>query len=193
VTTKLHINVHQGIVEAEGDEQLVREIYLDFKSEILALFQKAASVAPTKPTEVGGGQEAQNLGSKSQKKSKPKSSTGKPKSPQKSSGASSYTPKLEHDTDTSGCLQFYNKYKPKSHSEHVLVFAKYLQSIGLDTVTANQIYTCYVACKAPMPKAFLQAIRDAHSKKNGFVRYTSPDDISITHIGEGKLNSMEQL
>lgn len=33
--TKLHINISQGIVDVEGDADLVREIYADFKDKLL--------------------------------------------------------------------------------------------------------------------------------------------------------------
>jgi hypothetical protein len=36
VHTKLHINIHQGVVDVEGDSDLVREVYSDFKGKLLS-------------------------------------------------------------------------------------------------------------------------------------------------------------
>ena len=35
MSTKLHINFHQGILEAEGEETFVRFIYSEFKAELI--------------------------------------------------------------------------------------------------------------------------------------------------------------
>lgn len=37
MTTKLHINISQGIIDVEGDPDLVRAIYDDFKDQLLDL------------------------------------------------------------------------------------------------------------------------------------------------------------
>jgi hypothetical protein len=44
--TKLHINLQQGIIDVEGETDLVKEVYADFKDHLL---KKAAS-APTATT-----------------------------------------------------------------------------------------------------------------------------------------------
>lgn len=40
MNTKLHINISQGLIEVEGEEKFVREIYNDFKSDIAKQFGK---------------------------------------------------------------------------------------------------------------------------------------------------------
>lgn len=51
--TKLHINLAQGLVEIEGDEKLVREIYADFKPQLLQREQQLRTSPPKSKVDKG--------------------------------------------------------------------------------------------------------------------------------------------
>ena len=99
-----------------------------------------------------------------------------------------YKPKLDKELNLNGLAKFYSEFKPRSHSERILIFTKYLQTLGIETATADQIFTCYMKLKERMPKFYLQAFRDAHGSKYGFIEYKSPSHIQLTHIGENHFN-----
>ena len=57
--TKLHINIAQGIIDIEGEEQFVQSIFTAFKDTLLPLFRKAAP----KQKDEGEGEEGADEGS----------------------------------------------------------------------------------------------------------------------------------
>jgi hypothetical protein len=42
--------------------------------------------------------------------------------------------------------------------------------------------------KERLPKVYLQALRDAHGRRRGYIDYQSPTSIRVTHIGENHFN-----
>ena len=43
--TKLHINIHQGVIDVEGDVDLVKQVYADFKDHLLKKVAKAPAAS----------------------------------------------------------------------------------------------------------------------------------------------------
>lgn len=178
MTSKVLINVFEGSVHVEGEEDFVREVYSDFKTLMIEMMKdaphsKCASVAP--PEEVGP-QKA---------KAKKRAPTKKPSnSSAQASGINPDNPSLDKNLDTSGIDTFYSQYAPKNHSEKILIFMRFLKdTAGIEDPNTDQIYTCYNAVGEKPAAAFAQSFRDTSSKKFGYIDYNSASDISLTFIG----------
>lgn len=119
MTTKLHINISQGVIDVEGDPDLVRGIYDDFKDQLLDVVKRGptASAALTPgPTHAENGDSASDASSKP----KPKRRTPPKKKvngDDSASGVVADSPKLDKNLDTSGLGTFYGKYVPKNNAE----------------------------------------------------------------------------
>lgn len=173
---KIHIDIAQGRLDVEGDADLVREIYADFKDQLSKTPQIAKKDDPS-----------QEAGVKQAKKS---SSKKKPKAGSEGGGIDPDHPKLDKDLNLSALPKFYSQYEPKNNAEKILLFAHFLiNESGIDAPNTDQFYTCYLHLKEKVPKVFSQTFRDAGGKNYGFIYYNSPTDISISHIGINHLNS----
>lgn len=181
MTVKLHINISQGLIEVEGDADLVREIYFDFKEQLL----NGDRVTP-KPAS-----HRQEVPSDSEEVSKPKSKTkrrGVPK--RKASGDDegpsiiADQPKLDKNLDTSGLPTYFGQFEAKNNADKILVFLKFMtDELQIESPNTDQFYTCFEKVNERVPKVFSQAFRDASGRKFGFIDYNSPTDIRLTTTG----------
>jgi len=116
MTTKLHINLQQGILEVEGEESFVREMYEDFKTELRPLYD-----IRSKSGESGA------AGT-----SKP-ASTSKGKTQSKGARPKKDGLKVDKTLDLSGTggavslKDYVNKYAPKSNMDRNVVFVDYVK------------------------------------------------------------------
>jgi len=171
---KLRIDLSQGILDVEGTEKFVSEIYHDFKENLSHKFQvKSVSTPPPLnqhiPTEKSIGQS----------KKKHKFSSG------------IKTPSLAKDLDLLGkdkgvsLKTFISSYvAPKSAMEWNVLFVYYLQKmLGIPSVGIDHIYTCYKHLNEKTPKNLYQSlINTAHRK--GSINTDSIDSITVTMVGE---------
>ncbi|AZV22655.1 hypothetical protein [Mesorhizobium sp. M7A.F.Ce.TU.012.03.2.1] len=185
MNTKIHFSQGDTVFDVEGDADVVREVYRDLKG---ALVGRLAMVKPmplrehiADALEDTGATEVQRKKPVRRKKGNSGSTSSEPR-------AEAYQPSLVKDLKAPGLEEFYGKFIPKSHSEKVLMFAHFLRESGYDPCTANQIFTCYKLVNIARPKAFKQAIIDAHGTKFGYVEYGGVDNIRVTTIGEDYLN-----
>ena len=181
---KLHINILEGTLIAEGKQEFVETIYQDFKSELSNRIEKPLNNSPVEhhPTHSNDSMpqpKARPL--KRKKLKKPSSEQGGQKNP-------AYTPQLQKNLDLSGIQDFYKQYEPKNNAEKILIFAQFLKEKGFDICTADQIYTCYSVIKERIPKVFLQAIRDTHGRSYGYIDHQGPEEIRLTTVGENHFN-----
>lgn len=174
--TKLHLNIAQGVIEVEGDEVLVRQVYEDFKSGLLGR---------GKPNSEDGIKVKNESGSERVKK-RGRSPRRTPKSGDAGKSKVEYAPSFKKDLDLSKLERFYDQYDPKNHSEKILIFAVFLRD-GLKIVpcTADDIFTCYtnLKSKTKIPQAFVQALRDADGRQK-LINFVSPNEINIPISGE---------
>ena len=184
MSTKLHIDLSQGVIDVEGNESFVKSIYDDFREEALKNFSPSTKPDQTTPpppqTPAGGG-----AGGKKKKARAKKTSGGKTKS-------SDYKPKFKSDMDLSGLEGFYDQFLPKSHSEKILIFAQFLgEQLKTKPLTADDIFSCYFTLKGKTatPEAFVQALRDAQSRK-GYIKIDSLTDISVSIAGNNHFNQV---
>ena len=180
MTTKLHINLVQGIIDVEGDPAFVRSVYEDFKLQ-LATSSKPTKTAPERTVDVSEVEETP--------KAKPK---GKRRAPAKRKGAEDDggpqvnpdAPKLDKNLDTSKLNAFYSQFEPSNNPEKILVFLKFLiEELDVESPTTDQVYTCYERVNERVPKVFSQAFRDTQGRKFGYIDYNSPTDIRLTTVG----------
>lgn len=180
VTAKLHINISQGIIDVEGDPELVRAVYEDFKIQLLA--------GPTvrSPLHQDFDETAnapENGKSKAKVKRKP-SSKKRAASDDVGPNISADSPKLDKSLDTSTLVDFYERYETTNNPEKILVFLKFLKDeLGIDNPNTDQVYTCFEKVNARVPKAFSQAFRDTSGRKFGYIDYNSATDINVTTVG----------
>lgn len=193
MTSRLQIRLGEVLLDVEGDPTLVLEVYRDFRDRIVRNFktdglvgpdavapaspsvsEDPAPIAQVEPREVAARR-------KGARRKRPSANGGEPRT-------EAYTPTMIKNLDLRGLPEFYAKFKPKSHSEKILIFAEFLKDKGHEPCTADQIFTCYAFARVERPKAFRQAIIDAHGLKHGFIDYKTVGDIRVTHLGEDHLN-----
>lgn len=178
--TKLHINLTQGIIDVEGDAELVKAVYEDFKDRI------AGSDAAFRPLAEQQAETSTKDVPNDAKKPKRRPPARKKVNTIEGDVAavSAETPKLDKTVDTSSLEAFYDQYEPGSAPEKILIFLKYLiDNAGIDNPNTDQVFTCFRALKMKVPVAYAQAFRDASSKR-GFIDLKSATDIKITIIGD---------
>lgn len=181
--TKFHINVSQGIIDIEGEPDVVREIYADFKDKLLSQFGNWADDTAESPTTPETPAPKATLQRRAPSRKRAKVET-------EEIGVDADKPKLDKDLDTSKLADFYGQFEPKNNPEKILVFSKFLtEELGIESPTTDQIYTCYLALKEKIPKVFSQAFRDTGGKKYGYIDYKAPSDIKVTIMGTNHFNS----
>jgi len=173
---KLKIDLTQGILEVEGSEKLVIEIYNDFKQNLSLKLQVRDSHAPS--LSVNGKKENTKDQSKEQIKPKHKSSS------------TIKTPSLVKDLDllgkgkASSLKDFVNSYSPKSGMEWNLLFVYYLQKIlEISAISINHVYTCYKHVNTKSPNNIYQSLIDT-ARRKGYINTDSIDAITVTIVGE---------
>ncbi len=179
--TKLHINLTQGIIDVEGDVELVKAVYEDFKDQLTG-----HSLSAPRPSEQQPDAPAADTGSGAAPKPKKRVTTRrKAKTSQDAhSTIDPNAPQLDKSLDTSQLAAYFDQYKVGNHPERVLIFLKFLNDeLGIESPNTDQVYTCYEAVDERIPKAFSQAFRDASGRKFGYIDYNSPTEISITVVG----------
>ena len=190
VTTKLHINISQGIVDVEGDPELVRAIYDDFKERLLEAVNRTPSEssahAPlSMPAENSEGAGETPNKSRSKRRAVIKKKVTGEENP---SGVFADSPKLDKNLDMSGLGAFYGNYAPKNNPEKILIFLKFMtEELNINSPNTDQVYTCFKATGEKIPKAFAQAFYDT-SSKNGYIDFRTSVDLPITIAGDNHFN-----
>lgn len=179
--SKLHIDLSQGLVEVEGDADLVREIYRDLKDHLLSGAPPPGRTQPLTREEAPPPDNNGEVKPKSKRRSSPRK---KGDSDSGSSGISADAPKLDKNFDTSKLGAFYGQFEPKNNAEKILIFLKFItEELGQENPNTDQVYTCFKKTGEKIPKAYAQAFYDA-SSKHGFIDFRSATDIAVTIAGD---------
>lgn len=183
MTTKLRINTNEGILEVEGEEGFVREIYTDFKAELA----KPRADAPADTSGQPSGTAAQKSAAKSQKPERKSNDNAVKK---KARTGKSDEPKVDKNLDLSGvdgaaCLKdFVAQYQPKTNMERNVVFIAYLKDeMNLEQVGIDQLWTCYHDLGVSFPVNMKQSIYDTSSAKS-WINVPSLDALSLSVQGK---------
>lgn len=181
-TTKIHINIKQGIFEAEGSEEFVERMFGEFKENIKIEKLDGVPIPPSSPT--SDSQEASRQSKESPKKTAPK----KAKATKTKGGSSEATLVKELDLTggaTKESLRDYcARFVIKTNMERNLVFTYYLQNIlEVKGFGVNHIFTCYRNIpNTKIPGNLKQSLYDTSAK--GWIAVKSiENDISVPVIG----------
>lgn len=184
-STKLVINIKEGIIQAEGDEAFVREVYNDFKEVV----SKKAVTASTPAALEHIREPTSEKDSQGSTATSPRGKAKRIASSNKGGGDTVFKPKFDTDLDLTGIEEFYAKFSPVNNSEKILVFTAFLRDhLSKATCTAHEIYTCYFITKEKIPAAFVQAFRDCQSRTH-YIKYTTLNDIEVAIPGNNWLNA----
>ncbi|MDO9166741.1 MAG: hypothetical protein Q7U13_11605 [Rhodoferax sp.] len=180
-TAKLRIDLSQGQLEVEGSDQLVREIYADFKDQLSG----SKSSPPVRSTNA----------SSNPTSSKPNGETVNQKSSgKKRSNSGSPQPSMVKDLDLSGKARnverlkdFHASFTINSNLERNLVFIYYLQHrIEVSPITPDHVFTCYRDVGVKVPAALVQSLRDT-SNRRGWLDTANTNDLKVTTPGMNHL------
>jgi len=184
-TTKLIINLKEGIVEVEGTEDFVRDVYNDFKERV----SRPVPLPPAPPARLeqfkATGEAEGTLAARRT------TTTSRRGVAAKTGETANYKPKFNNDLNLNGLAEFYDLYAPKTHAEKILIFAAFLRDkIGISPCAADDIFTCYftIKNKTKTPEAFVQAFRDCQSRTH-YIKFISLTAIEITIPGDNFLSS----
>jgi hypothetical protein len=166
--TKLRIDIPHGLVEVEGEELFVRDVYKDFKDRLAKTVSAPAPHVKLKaPT---GGTPA----------SKPPKSKGK-------GSRNDYNGKLDKTLDLSAAdgkpslKDFMRGIEARSLTKKNAAFVHYLKEhAGVAKVNVDHIYTCHNEV-GKLPGALRQSLRDASGE--GLIEFGDPDDIALAIPG----------
>jgi len=170
---RIKIDLSQGVLEVEGEEGFLKEIYEDFKSRVsIATDSKATHPAIEAETAA------------SENKNKPTKSKIK-------TGARKETYSFVKDLNLRGdgksidsLKDFYTKKLPSSAMETTTVFIYYLCSVlKINNVGLDHLYTCYKEVGQKVPAALRQNLLDTAHRK-GTIDTSSLDNVTLTTRGE---------
>jgi hypothetical protein len=165
---RLNINLQTGIIEVDGDDQLVREVYADYKAGLFAN-SKVQPAAQKIDSKVSSKNPAETGNDRSQKKG-----------PRRSSGFT-----LVNDLDLKTLREFFQAKKPTNGFEKNVIFVYYLQqTLGMKNgITADHVYTCYKSVGEKFPAALRQNLIDT-ARRKGWIDTRDTNNIRLSTIGE---------
>jgi len=180
-TSKLRIDLSQGIVEAEGSDTFVLAVYADFKDRLSFAEKKQTPPPPPAPPAADGS-------AKKEKAAAPSNGTAKTRKSKKGRDAQVILKDLDLSKGKSGRLKdFYEKYNLKTNYERNLVFVYYMQhELEIENITDNHVFTCYRDVGAKIPKALRQSLIDT-SSRNGWLETSDMNNISVATPGVNHL------
>lgn len=186
MTTKLKIDLSQGLLEVEGSETFVKSIYSDFKTHFAGIDLEE----PEKSTKRTRRTKSSAKKTTAQTSVPAAAPTGEPAPPLEepvvkpappSPPAYTYLDDLNLGASKNrpSLVEFTDAKFPITNEERNIVFLYYLQFIlKLDTVTPDHIYTCYRAVR----------IRAPNNIQNSFDRRgwidSSDGTLSLTEAGK---------
>ena len=187
---KIHINLQQGIIDIEGDEQFVREAFAEVRTSMSSIY--VAPALPATNEELAAKVESIDVKPKrkARSKSKPKAESS---DVTKSGIAKYYKGKFNPNLDLSDLESFCKIYKPTNNKERALVFSAFLRDeLAISPCSVDDIYSCYWAMRSlySIPEAFGKSLNDA--RNDGYVTYSSAGDIEIPTAGENALIKLKK-
>jgi hypothetical protein len=182
---KLKIDFAAGTFDAEGDPDQLERLYQDF-SDRMAKFR----IAKPRSAEIDDPEiaEAETIEDALTVRRRKRPSRSPQRETDDGARVGDYTPTRVKNLDLAGLDASYRQWVTKNHPERILLFAHYLQEeMQISPCTADQIFTCYLQTKEKIPKAFVQAFRDASGNKYGYIDYKSLTDITVTIHGRNQV------
>lgn len=185
---KIHINLRLGLIEAEGDDAFVRTVYADFKERLHASSDREDDTENEAPKNAGNGSNVRAPGRKARLPSAThRKGNGEGKAGS-AGGISRYEPKRDPDLDLGELADFMSRFEPKGNPERYLLYAWFLkEKAGKEPCSIDDIYSCFLEMKDDIPVRMGQNLIDTRAR-NGFLKFSSPHDITITTVGINHFN-----
>jgi hypothetical protein len=195
MTTKLKIDLAQGILEVEGSETFVKAIYSDFKLHFIG--EDAGESLDNKPKR----RRRKRPALAAQSTLPPAASTEPAKSPAAPVTKAEPPPaplpepsrpeyKFLEDLElTAGqgrasLVEFMDTKFPITNEERNLVFVYYLQHLlKIKTITYDHVYTCYRAAKIRVPLNLDSNLQSTANHRN-WIKITKTGRLSVTPAGK---------
>ena len=173
--TKLHINVLQGIIDVEGDAELVKEIYADFKHRLLSSSKTESDKKSAQNT---------NASKEPKKPAAPTPAAKSNKASNKSKSIISMDKTLNlKPTGAASAQDFANEKSPTNVKHKCVVAVYYLRDIiKIKKVTLEAVYTYFKTVSWPIPTDLRNTLQQAGT--DGHLDTADNQDIKITSIGE---------
>lgn len=164
---RLFIEMGDAKIDVEGSEDLLREVYADFRERLTTAPKKnAPRPIPRVPR-------------------MPRPKTGPLIRPGTLPGLSK-KPELDNSLKLDGLAKALDKVGPKTQAEQILFFAMYLRDEKkISPCTVNQINTCFwtVRRKIKTPSNLNRAILDTANKKK-WIDIDASGQVMILAVGE---------
>lgn len=174
--TKLKIDLVNGLLEVEGEESFVKEIYQDYKEQLSKHSFNGV------PADINGGEGKPNPAPRSSSTAK----RGRTKEAVKRKESFSIIKDLDLSSkgNKKSLREFFKEKAPSAALGKNAVFVYYLQNEAKITgITIDHIYSCYKDVNERVPEALKQSILDTSSKK-GWIDTASMTDIKMSTPGE---------
>jgi hypothetical protein len=189
MTTRLKIDLSQGILEVEGSESFVKIIYNDFKTHFAGIetveeLKPARRTRKTKPAAKAAAPEPAPKPVVKEVKAKPVPK--KPSPPAAPPPAYTLIKDLKlGPTDSNPSLvEFMDSKFPITNEERNIVFLYYLQhTLKLKSIDLNHIYTCYRETKIRAPLNLENSLRIT-AEQHGWIRTTKTGKMTLTATGK---------
>jgi len=198
MTTKLKIDLMQGILEVEGSETFVKAIYSDFKSQFIGddageslaglgrgkrRAPRARAVPKTQQPEPASPPEIVSVVPPS-----PIEVAAPPEPEPPSAVKPNYrlVPDLNlgGQNDHPSLVEFMDAKFPITNEERNLVFLYYLQYIaGLKTITIDHIFTCYKEAKIRVPLNLEVSLQTTADQRH-WIKMAQTGRLSVTPSGK---------
>lgn len=199
MTTKLKIDLTQGILEVEGSEVFVKSIYRDFKLQFLG---EEAVEEEEKPARRRRGRKPKRTAKPAARQPAPEAEAkpveaGEPaeeaKAPPPPPSPHTYLEDLDLSAgpDHPSLVEFMDSKFPITNEERNLVFLYYLQQVvNRKPVTADHVYTCYrkVNIRAPLNLDHTLQVTAEH---HGWIKIAKNGNLTVT--AEGKRYAENEL
>ena len=192
MSTKLTINLKDGILDVDGSEDFVRSIYEDFMGEVAE--RLTMSSAPPKQIEAASTPSLEVIEAPAEKPKQVRTRRALASGDGQKPRAVKYKPTFDPNLDVKGLVEFYDSLNPDNIAKKILTFAIFLRDHkNMQSCAADHIYTCFYTVKdrTKIPEAFEQAFRDTQSRTH-FIQLTSLQDIRIAIFGDNKFEEMKK-
>lgn len=185
-TAKLRIDLSQGLIDVEGSEGFVLEVYNDFKARMQSVPAKREVTHGIKG--IDAPQPATSETPTLKLKNTKSASSATAKLRKGSREEHSMVTDLDLSNTKAGRLKdFVARFVLKTNMERNLAFVYFMQhEMELANIAENHIFTCYRHIGVKVPGALRQSLFDTSSAK-GWVNTSHMDDIRVTTIGMNHL------
>lgn len=171
--SKLKINIQEGILEVEGSEKFVKEIYDDFKD-------KLQSPTYTSPSQAVKGPTPSVTPTLSSPKPKAKKS---PKTTKPSSAGTLLTSLNLRPPGKTSLKDYVTQFKKPTSEEKILIFIYYLkEELKEDNLTLDHIFTCLREIGDKIPTYLKQVVTNVKNNK-GWIDTTNWESLTFTTQG----------